>query len=298
MNRRLIGVIAFAVVVALGASVVVYQLLVRRMGAASASTTTLLVAAQDLGIGYVVKPTDVETTGWGGALPPGAITVPDDIVGRGAIIPTLRGEPILQSHFAAKGAGAGLAVTIPTGKRAVAVKVNEVVGLAGFILPGMKVDVIACGDPPGNSKDTLGSQARTLLQNVTVLSAGQNIQRDNEGKPVTVQVVNLMVDPEEAEILSLAGNETKIQLVLRNPLDEEKAKTPGTAVAFLFSGKPTGLPASAPPAMRAAINKPKPPKVEIVVVPVTMEIIGGGKRDNVKVGTVLEERVVSEDKKR
>lgn len=229
--------------------------------------------------------------------PPGAIMNPEQITGRGSLIPTQRGEVLLESHFAAKGAGAGLAVTIPTGKRAVAVKVNEVVGLAGFILPGMKVDVIACGTPPNKGQDTLGSQARTLLQNVEVLSAGQNIQRDTDGKPVTVQVVNLLVNPEEAEILSLAGNETKIQLVLRNPLDEEKVKTPGTAEAFLFSGRPSGLPMSTPPAVRAALTKPRTPKIERVVVPITMEIIGGGKRDNVKVGQYEEDRVVSEAKK-
>ncbi len=295
MNRRLLGVIAFAVVVALGASIVVYQLLVRRLGADTAKqTTSMLVASRDLPIGYVVRAEDLESASWGGPMPPGAITNQDEVVGRGAIMMTLRGEPILQSHFAAKGAGAGLAVTIPNGKRAVAIKVNEVVGLAGFVLPGMKVDVIACGEPP--EKGNLGTQARTLLQNVQVLSAGQNIQRDNEGKPVTVQVVNLLVNPEEAEILSLAGNETKIQLVLRNPLDEETAKTPGTAVSYLFTGKPKGLPISAPPAMRAAIKNPQP-KVQKVIVPVTMEIVSGGKKDNVKVGQVEEEHVVPEGNK-
>lgn len=298
MNKRFLGVVAFALIVSLGASIVVYQLVTRRFATNdAASARSVLVATRDFPIGYLVKDGDFELARWGGPMPPGAITVPDAAVGRGSIIPTQRGEPLLESHFAAKGAGAGLAVTIPSGKRAVAVKVNEVVGLAGFVLPGMKVDVIACGTPPNKVQDTLGSQARTLLQNVEVLSAGQNIQRDTDGKPITVQVVNLLVTPEEAEILSLAGNETKIQLVLRNPLDQEKVKTPGTAEAFLFSGRPSGVPMSTPPAVRAALVKPKPPKVEKVIVPITMEIIGGGKRDNVKVGQYEEERLVSEAKK-
>lgn len=297
MNKRFLGVVGFAVVVALAASFVVYQLLSRRLGMASSTgSTTLLVAARDLPIGYVTRAQDVESASWGGPLPPGAIVKPEDVEGRGSIIQTLRGEPLLESHFAARGAGAGLAVTIPQGKRAVAVRVNEVVGLAGFVLPGMKVDVIACGEAPGATDQLLGVQARTLLQNVTVLSAGQNIQRDTDGKPITVQVVNLLVTPEEAEVLSLAGNETRIQLVLRNPLDEEKIKTPGTAQAFLFSGRPTGVPAPTAP---KGVAKPKPPapRVQKVLVPVVMEILSGAKREEVKVGVVEEERVISEGKK-
>lgn len=297
MNRRFLGVVVFAVVVALAASVVVYQLLTRKLGATGvAKTTTILVAARDLPIGYVAKTQDIETATWGGALPPGAILKPEDVEGRGSIIQTLRGEPLLESHFAARGAGAGLAVTIPQGKRAVAIRVNEVVGLAGYVLPGMKVDVIACGEAPGGKDNGLGVQARTLLQNVSVLSAGQNIQRDTEGKPIVVQVVNLLVTPDEAEVLSLAGNETRIQLVLRNPLDEEKVKTPGTAQAFLFSGRPAGIPTPSAP---KSVSRPAPPapKIVKVQVPVMMEILSGAKRDDVKVGVVEEERVVTEGKK-
>ncbi|MBI5087247.1 MAG: Flp pilus assembly protein CpaB [Acidobacteria bacterium] len=297
MNKRFLGVIVFAVAVSLAASAVVYKLILGRLGgAAGGGDRQALVATRDMPIGYLVKEGDFTVTNWGGPLPPGSIKTAEDVIGRGSLVLTQRGEVLLNSHFAQKGAGAGLAVTIPAGKRAVAVKVNEVVGLAGFVLPGMKVDVIACGTPPNAAKDTLGSQARTLLQNVEVLSAGQNIQREPDGKPVTVQVVNLLVTPEEAEILSLAGNETKLQLVLRNPLDQDKVKTPGTATAYLFSGRPTGLPMSAPAAVRAAIQKPQPPKVEKVLVPIHMEIISGAKRENVKVGQYETERAVKEVK--
>ena len=125
----------------------------------------------------------------------------------------------------------------------------------------------------------LGTLARTLLQNVQVLSAGQNLQRDPDGKPVTVQVVNLLVTPDEAEQLSLAQNEAKIQLVLRNPLDEEKVETSGTATAYLFSQRPNRpLPGagqqqpgpqgqqSAARVRRAAPAPPKPPAMQQVVV--------------------------------
>ncbi len=295
MQSRLVGVIIFAVLVALGASVVLYQLLVRRLGTGpSGPTAQVLVATRDIPVGAVVRQEDVELVRWGGPLPAGAIQKPDEIVGRGAIVPTFRGSPILNANFAPKGAGAGLAVTIPPGKRAVAVKVDQVVGLAGFVLPGMRVDVVATGAPPDKSKEALGTQARTILQNIEVLSAGQQLQADAEGKPVQVQVVNLLVTPEEAEILTLAGNETRIQLVLRNPLDQEKVEVKGTATAYLFSGQPSGKPIV--PAKPAGY-KPPPPKMETIVVPVKMEIIAGAKKEEVKVGELVEERPVSEAKK-
>ncbi|MBN9662710.1 MAG: Flp pilus assembly protein CpaB [Acidobacteria bacterium] len=296
MNKRFLGVIVFAVCISLAASLVVYKLIVNQIATGPKSQHQALVAVRDMPTGYLVKDGDFIVAPWGGPIPTGAITKPEEAVGRGALIPTQSGELLLNSHFAAKGAGAGLAVTIPAGKRAMAVKVNDVVGVAGFVLPGMRVDVIACGTPPTKEKETLGSQARTLLQNIEVLSAGQNIQREPDGKPVTVQVVNLLVTPAEAETLSLAGNETKLQLVLRNPLDEETVKTPGTSTAYLFAGRPTGMPVSTPPAVRAAMVKPVPvkPRMEKVLMPINMEIISGAKRENVKVGQYETEQAAKE----
>jgi pilus assembly protein CpaB len=126
-----------------------------------------------------------------------------------------------------------------------------------------------------------------VLQNIEVLSAGQSIQKDTEGKPLTVPVVNLLVTPEQAEVLSLASNETRIQLVLRNPLDTKEAKAPGTAVAYLFDGTPREAPKP------SWVPKPKPrPAVAMrpVVTPVVMEVIQGSKRDTVKVGQTVTEQ--------
>ena len=132
---------------------------------------------------------------------------------------------MVESRLAPKGGGAGLAALIPRGMRAVAIRVNEIVGVAGFAVPGMRVDVLVSGSPPGAAAQ--GGVTKTLLQNVQVLSAGQNFQKDAEGKPVSVPVVNLLVTPEQAEMLSLASTQTSIQLVLRNPLDTDIAKTNG-----------------------------------------------------------------------
>jgi|SRR5438874_2504148 len=279
MNRRLTTILFFAFVIAAIASYLVYRVAAKQFGAASrVQATTLIVAARDLELGTVIRDADLTTGQWVGALPKGALVSKDAIVGRGVVSQLYQGEPILDNRLAAPGSGGGLAATIRPGMRACAVRVNDVVGVAGFVVPGMRVDVIVSGNGPGVSQSE-GPKVRTLLQNIEVLSAGTNIQKDNEGKPVQVPVVNLLVTPEQAEILSLAGNETKIQLVLRNPLDTETPKTPGLAMANLFSdGAP---PKPATPVVR---RPPAPaPKVE---QPATrlyfVEVLNGPKRSQEK----------------
>jgi pilus assembly protein CpaB len=194
----------------------------------------MIAAATDIKLGSVLRDTDLTTVDVVGNPPKGAIFKPENAVGRGVMSNLYTGEPILESRLAPVGSGGGLAATIPNGMRAAAVKVNDVVGVAGFVTPGMHVDILISGTPPGASNGE-GSRVKTLLQNIEVLSAGTDIQRDAEGKPQQVQVVNLLVTPDQAEALSLASNETHIQLVLRNPLDNQVAKPTGTAVAELFS---------------------------------------------------------------
>ena len=181
---------------------------------------------------------------------------------------------------------------IPTGMRAVAVRVNEVVGVAGFVVPGMRVDILISGTVPGGST-ALGTLTKTLLQNIEVLSAGQDFKKDAEGKPVVVQVVNLLVTPEQAEQLSLAASQTSIQLVLRNPLDRQVSKTPGTAMQYLFTGgKPaekapdTGAPRLRASRAPAPVRAPFEPRVPVVrpepKQPFVMEIINGNKRNETR----------------
>ena len=150
--------------------------------------------------------------------------------------------------------------------RAVAVPVNEVVGDAGFVVPGMHVDVLISGTPPSGTGG-LRTLTRTLLQDIEVLSAGQDFRKDAEGKPVAVQVVNLLVTPDQAEQLSLASHQTAIQLVLRNPLDRDVTKTPGVAVEQLFGGdKPKRVEARAR-AVRPRPHRPAKPVVTEAVAP-------------------------------
>ena len=285
MNRRLSSILSLAFVIAALASYMVYRVAGKQTQPQQPVATQIPVAAHDLDIGSVIKETDLSTAEWIGTLPKAALIKKDAIVGRGVISQLVQGEPIIETRLAAVGAGGGLAATIPAGMRACAVRVNEVVGVAGFVIPGMRVDVIISGTDIGAASQ--GPKTKTILQNIQVLSAGTNIQKDNEGKPVQVPVVNLLVTPEQAEVLSLASNETRIQLVLRNPLDNETAKTPGIAMASLFSGaapakvekavarKPVAPPPPPPPAPVAAA---KPPDQQVFLV----QILNGNKRSEEK----------------
>jgi pilus assembly protein CpaB len=285
MNKRFVSVLIFAFVVAAGASVLFWRFASSRIDAsAKAPTMQVMVAGRDLPVGTLIGDLDVKVGAWSGPLPANAVVKKEDAVGRGVVASIYAGEPILESRLATRGAGAGMAATIPPGMRAVAVRVNEVVGVAGFVVPGLRVDVLVMGTPPSGSTST-GTIIKTILQNIEVLSAGQNIQKDTEGKPVTVQVVNLLVTPEQAEVLSLVSNDMRIQLILRNPLDNKETKTPGAAAANIFSGVSYKAPGSdqAEPRPRPVRKEPPKPAVsERVYVPIVVEVIQGTKRNEVK----------------
>src|SRR5579871_3710711 len=291
MNKRFVGVLLFATVVATVASLLLYRLLINRPQPAKAAmaTTQIVLAARDIDIGSVLKEEDVKLADWPGAVPVGASSKTQDVVGRGITTAIYAKEPVIESRLAPKGAGGGLAAMIPPGMRAFAIRVNEVVGVVGFVVAGMRVDVLISGNKPGGDQ-SMGTLSKTLLQNIEVLSAGQDYKKDAEGKPIAVQVVNLLVTPEQAEQLSLAAAQTNIQLVLRNPLDRDTVKTSGTAMAYLFTGgklKAEGPPVPAAPRPRMAAATPPPPvfrqpspkKEEF-----TMEIISGTKKNDIKFG--------------
>jgi pilus assembly protein CpaB len=294
MNKRFVGVLIFAFVVASGASLLLYRVLVNRPQPAqnaAVTTTKIVVAARDLEIGALLKEDDLKVTDWQGSLPVGATGKVQDLLGRGVITMIYSREPIIESRLAARGAGAGFAATIPPGMRAVPVRVNEVAGVAGFVVPGLHVDVLISGNTPGGD-GKLGTRTKTLLQNVEVLSAGQDFKKDPEGKPIVTQVINLLVTPADAERLSLASNQTSIQLVLRNPLDKTEAKTPGTAVKLLFDG------GTVTQARNESDEPARPRRVASAVVPAVqhaaaprkepafvMEIISGTKKSETKFGS-------------
>jgi len=287
----------FAFVVAAAGGLITYRSLMGRPqpAKAAAPTVQIALAVKDLEVGQILKEGDIQLGDWAGSVPPaGATNKLEDLKGRGVTTPIYAKEPIIESRLAPRGAGGGLATLIPHGMRAFAVSVNEVVGVAGFVTAGSHVDLLIQGNSPGGN-GALGTLAKTLIQNLEVLSAGQDFRKDPEGKPVPVQVVNVLVTPEQAEVLSLASSQTSIRMTLRNPLDHDIAKTPGTAMKFVWGGAgnlkgaPTGEEAPPPPSRpHMAVERPReivaqaPPVKKEKDPPFVMEILSGASRSETK----------------
>jgi pilus assembly protein CpaB len=201
---------------------------------AATPSRTIMVASRNLPAGSIVRREDVETVAWpGSAVPEGFTMQAGDVVGRGLIMEVRRNEPLLDWKLADKEAGGGLPITIPEGMRAVSVEVDEVVGVAGFVLPGTRVDVLATVMPGTDRRQTT---TRIILQNVRALAADQRYQQDIEGEPEYVTVVTLLVTPPQAEELTLAATEGRIQLALRNTLDSNEVPTAGRRITSLIAG--------------------------------------------------------------
>jgi pilus assembly protein CpaB len=275
MTSRILSVLVGALLISACASYLVYRLAAGRNVAALEPRSQIVVAAHDLQVGTIIRESDLKMADWVGAMPKGSSAKKAIAINRGVVSTIYEDEPLMENRLALAGSGGGLAATIPAGMRACAVKVNEVMGVAGFVVPGMRVDVLITGNPPGAVADT-GPAVRTLLQNIQVLSAGVNIDKDREGKPQQVQVVNLLVTPVQAEILSLAGNEMRIQLILRNPLDTQLTVPPGTVMSELFgqqkartterTSEPAGLRPQPVATPSPRIDPPRNPGIESVDV--------------------------------
>ncbi len=264
--------------VALGLSAVVTYLIYRelnsRMATEEVATNQLVIAAQPLSVGIPIEPQHLKVIDWPGEPLEGSYATTDELIGRGILFPIQTNEPMLDAKLTAEGSGAGLAATIPEGKRALAVRVDDVAGVAGFVLPGTRVDILLSGQIKGPGIDV----TTVVLENVQVLSAGQNVEYDSAGKPQKVPVVTLLLTPEEAQKLTLVTIDGRIRLTLRNPLDLTVEKPKATMVDELYRG---ALPAPkrvrrVPPAPRAPRPGPPPPRVETFVV----ELIQGERRQS------------------
>lgn len=246
----------------------------------SVPTRNVVVANAGLPLGSELRRDDLTTLEWpASAVPEGAFEDPAALIGRGLISSVVRHEPILPGKLASKEAGSGLPPIIPAGKRAVSVRVNEVIGVAGYVLPGTRVDVVATASPSNRTEDTT---SKVALSNVEVLAAGTRLEQDSpDGKPMQVTVVTLLVTPDQAERLTLASTEGKIQLALRNPLDSESPETQGVKTGMLLGAtpqRPVGPRRAAAPATETTAPVP------VVIPPPTVEIIRGDKRVQVVVG--------------
>jgi pilus assembly protein CpaB len=289
MDRRFLTVLGVSLVFALVVSSIFYQITARAGNgpkkADASDLKDIVIAARPLGLGITVKPGDVKLSKVPAeGFPKGAFSKVEEVIDRPVISNILIDEPMLEGRLAARGSGLGLAPIIPVGMRGVSVRVNDVAGVAGFVLPGMRVDVLVTGRPP--SAD--GTVTTTCLQNILVLSAGQTIQADARGQAIQAPTVTLLATPEQAEILTLANSEGRIQLVLRNGSDQTIEKTSGRDVEQLFGGRgrrkePVQVArvrapkAAAPPAAAPAPAPAPPPPDQVIVIrgnQRTVEVVG------------------------
>ena len=277
MARRRIFMVFVLAITAGGALALGTYNYVQKIPAAQAAaipTRPVVVAAADLQIGAELRREDLRVIEWpANAAPQGAFGTLDEVIGRGLIMPVIENEPVMPMKLAPKEAGAGLPPVIPAGLRAVSVRVNEVIGVAGYVLPGTRVDVLATLTP---TRDQIDVTSKVVLTDVQVLAAGTKVEQSADGgKPMPVSVVTLLVAPAEAERLTLASTEGKIQLALRNPLDREAPSTTGIKPAALLGGAAPVRPPTR--ATRTTTVTPPPAPATGPDLP-SVEIIRGDKR--------------------
>ena len=279
MDRRFLTVLGVSLVFALVVSSVFYQMTSKAGSAKKPEVTDLrdvVIAGHPLPVGVSVKAEDIKVIKVPvGQFPKGAFTKVEDVLDRPVVSNILMEEPILEGRLAQRGSGTGLAPTIPSGMRAVSVRVNDIIGVAGWILPGMRVDVLTTGEPLGDGNRI----SKTILQNIVVLSAGAALQTDASGKPVNAPNVTLLVTPQQAEILTIAGSDGHIQLVLRNGGDQGVETTKGETMSSAYGlasnapkknqrGGDAAEPAPRPrpqPVMAAAIPPPPAPVTDQII---------------------------------
>jgi pilus assembly protein CpaB len=291
---------AVAFIIAIGVTAFTYQALSTRLRPVD-DTTQIVVAALPVQVGAKLTEADVRLAAWPKAVPiNGSFTLISEVIGRGVLVPMVPNEPILSTKLAGVGSGAGLMSTIPDGMRAVSVKVNDVIGVAGFVVPGSRVDLILSGSPNASGNVEM---SKVILENIQVLAAGQNVANDDNGKPLNVQVVTLLVTPEQSETLALASVDGRIQLSLRNPLDLEHTNPSAVRREHLFFGGTGPTPAPEAPKPRPAtraVTKVAPPPVEPpkpVPVPVPVAIVPAPKREIQVISGNKMEKVMFEGKK-
>lgn len=273
-STRTAVVLVLALVMASIASYGVYRAIeripVREVEVARAHT---VVAARELPIGTMLTEADLKLVPWPAASPvPESFTAIDKVTGRGLVVPVAPNEPITESKLAPVGMGAGLPPTIPPGMRALSVRVNDVVGVAGFVVPGTRVDVLVTVSRGQGGE----SQTRLVVSNIQVAAAGTRYDQEaarEDGKPIPTTVVTLLATPEDAERITLASTEGKVMLALRNPLDTLPAETNGVKMANLLGSK-----APPPPTVRKVQERPVVVASEPKPTIYTVEAIRAAKR--------------------
>jgi pilus assembly protein CpaB len=256
----------------------------RARSTAKAPELSYVAPLRPLAAGEIIKADSLEMVTWPASQPiPDGYAKPDALIGRGLLYPIDKGQPITERFLSATGAGAGLAGKIPDGMRAVALRSDDIVGVAGFLMPGSHVDVLASLQV--KSKEESVPVTVTILQNAEVVTTGHQIQPDPEGKPATVNVVTLLLKPDDAERAVFASQQGPIHFVLRSGTDKVQAEVgPPMQLGLLVGGMKADLSGNASPAPR-----PRPTPVRVVDPPasISVETVSGDKSttDTFKVPT-------------
>jgi len=277
MNRQtrdlivLVTAVVAASVAAFGVYLAITRIPVRTVEIA---TRHAVVAAKAMTMGTRVTKESVKLVDWPAKTPlPGGFSDIETVVDRGLLASVIENEPLIESKLAPREAGAGLPPSIPAGMRAMSVKVNEVIGVAGFVVPGTRVDVVVV------IRQRDESMSRVVVGNVQVLTAGTKIDQENskDGKPIPSTVVTLLVSPQDAERISLAQSEGQIMLALRNPLDVAPSETRGVRTSSLMGGATTNVEVK-PAVVRSKVVAPVAPVTAPVARIYAVEAIRAAKR--------------------
>jgi pilus assembly protein CpaB len=272
--QRLGGGLAISLIVGLLAGGFVFTQFRKLAQAKSIPTVSVVVTSRAVPLGTRLQAGDLRVVNWPAAHPvQGMFARIEDCVNRAAITSLVENEPLLEGKLAPKEGGAGLSATIPSGMRAVSVSVNDVIGVAGFVVPGTMVDVLVTGSMGSGS----GNVTRTILENVRVLAAGQKVEQEREGKPQTVPVITLLVSPEDANELTMASTQGRIQLALRNTLDSAKVDPAPVLQTSLFGGSAASVPAGSVTAKKTRTQER--PKVAPAPETYNVEVIRGSKKE-------------------
>jgi pilus assembly protein CpaB len=290
-ERRYTLMFYAAIAVAALATWGVYRVLQETKARSQVETMPVMVASRDLPEGTSIDRLAVESSSWPApTIPPGAFSNVDSVVGRVTRVAIFKGEPIVPGRLAPAGTGPGLEVKITPGKRAMAVRIDDVAGLSGLIQPNSRVDVLV------TLRDvTTGVRqvSKVFMENMRVLSVGTQIQRGNDGRPINATTAALEVTPDEAERLALAMSQGSIQLVLRGYGDPDSIKTRGATSNDVLAQLKTF---EAQPASNTSRTRPRPirvapaaPNTVVVQLPprrpdsATVEIFRGTDRQQQRV---------------
>lgn len=261
-DRRYSIVFYVAVLVAAGATYGVYVLLQRARQSSRVATAPVVVALQDMPEGTTIERTAVTANPWPvPTIPAGAFSSPDSVVGRVTRVSVFKGEPIVPGRLAPVGTGPGLEVKIAPGKRAMAIRINDVAGISGFIQPNSRVDVMVtmASEMKGQKQEV----AKLFMENMRVLSVGHEVQRDANGKPINATTATLEVTPQQAEQLAVAASQGSLQLVLRGYGDPDSIDTKGATSHDVLSQlrvAPAERPSAEPVRRERRVERPRLPE--------------------------------------